>query len=172
MKYSQQPTSLIFSERFVGPNQMQPYPVRLIAESPNALYYRFNHNEELWRHQNVMFYLLNLDIIRWERLFSGHWFVYLHGVLIYAPLFFYEQYPVNKQGVPPNSLALMVTVLASPPDVARVRTSAGTQNIQTEVCRNFFHSLQVNAGIWSQVRPRPLPSKPESQLQTALINIP
>jgi hypothetical protein len=48
--------------------------------------------------------------------FSGHWFVYLHGVLIYASLFL-STVPCQQQGVSPIVLALPVTVLASVPDV-------------------------------------------------------
>jgi hypothetical protein len=48
--------------------------------------------------------------------FIGHWFVYLHGVLIYASLFLWTV-ACQQQGVSPIMLALPVTVLASVLDV-------------------------------------------------------
>lgn len=54
--------------------------------------------------------------------FSGHWFVYLCGLLIYASLFLWTV-PCQQQGVSPLKLTLPVTV----PDVAGSNLGRGTE---------------------------------------------
>jgi hypothetical protein len=79
---------------FVGPNQTQRYPIRLITESPTRSIIGLTTMIILTSSKSHV-YLHNPDIIWWDRLHSEKGLMYLHNVLVYTSSCF-EWYIVSR----------------------------------------------------------------------------